>query len=341
MKKTIILILSLAISIISVAQYGYRFEIKQVFPKNASVYSNAFNFKREMDNDISAQTAKLNGNSNYQILVTTPSGKETRSIQNITWVQTVNGTKTYHKKQTSPKHYYDAATVWEGYSCNIDGSRKGKALKKEFIYRVAFADTLNDFKTAFVDEESADAEALRLFSENVTNDRLVEVVVYKFENNEVVEYDRKTNKEQYEALIAQNEEKKAQKAKEAKNEAIQQQVNQFHVDMEFVHANRDSLLIIGVHYCYEALNKVSKVPESTFLSQKLDSIYLSVLFDDVLPDNDKKAAKARKTVKTDLEALQKEENHTPRNLLKYTRNMESKLNKKNDSFFNRLFKKNK
>ena len=341
MKKTIILILSLAISIISVAQYGYRFEIKQVFPKNVSVYSNAFNFKREMDNDISAQTAKLNGNSNYQILVTTPSGKETRSIQNITWVQTVNGTKTYHKKQTSPKHYYDAATVWEGYSCNIDGSRKGKALKKEFIYRVAFADTPNDFKTAFVDEESANTEAMRLFSENATNERLVEVVVYKFDNNEAVEYDRMTNKEQSEALIAQNEEKKAQKAIEAKNEAIQQRVNQFYVDMEFVHANRDSLLIMGVHYCCEALNKVSKVPENTFLSQKLDSLYLSVLLYDVLPDDNKKAVKARKLVKTDLEALQKVENHTPRNLLKYTRNMESKLNKKNDSFFNRLFKKNK
>ena len=111
--------------------------------------------------------------------------------------------------------------------------------------------------------------------------------------------------------------------------------------MGFAHANRDSLLIIGVHYCCEALNKVSKVPENTFLSQKLDSLYLSVLLYDVLPDDNKKSVKARKTVKSDLEALQKVENHTPRNLLKYTRNMESKLNKKNDSFFDKLFKKNK
>ncbi len=126
MKKTIIFILSLLIITVSVAQNGYRIEIKQVFPKSSSVYSNAFNFKREMDNAISTQTAKLSDNGNYQILITTPSGKETRNIQNINWVQTINGVKTYHKKQTSPKRFYDASTVWEVYACNIDGTRKGK-----------------------------------------------------------------------------------------------------------------------------------------------------------------------------------------------------------------------
>lgn len=328
MKKAVIFILSLLITTVTVAQNGYRVEIKQVFPKSSSVYSNAFNFKREMDNAISTQTAKLGDNGNYQILITTPSGKETRNIQNINWVQTVNGVKSYHKKQTSPNRFYDAATVWEGYACNIDGTRKGKTEKKEFVYRVAFADNPSDYKTAFVDEGTANAEALRLFSENAKDDRLVEVVVYKFEKNEIVEHDRKTNQEQYAAYEEHNKDKKAEKKKQEQQNVIQQQLDKFVADMAFVHANRDSLKIIGVHYCCEALGKASKIPDSLFVSQKLGSLYVSTLLDDVLPDDDKTAKKARKKVQSEIEAISNESNQTRSKLYTYSKKIENILAKK-------------
>lgn len=206
MKKAVIIILSLFISTIAVAQNGYRVEIKQVFPKNASVYSNAFNFKREMDKAITAQTAKLNGNCNYQILITTPSGKETRNVQNITWVQTINGVKTMHKKQTSPKKSYDVATIWEGYSCNIDGSRKGKAEKKEFVYRVALADDPDDFKTSFVDYKTAEAEANSIV-ESATEEELVEVIIFGY-NTDTPSEVRLSNEEQHNAYLAKLESEK-------------------------------------------------------------------------------------------------------------------------------------
>lgn len=201
MKKTVIFILSLFISTVVVAQNGYRVEIKQVFPKNTSVYSNAFNFKREMDNAISTQTAKLNGNSNYQIFITTPSGKETRNIQNITWIQTINGSRSFHTKPTSPKTSYDVATVWEGYSCNIDGSRKGKAVKREFVYRVALADNPDDFKTPFVEYNTAETEA-NLIVEAAPREKFVQVIIFGYNSDEPSKI-TVSNEDEYNSYLAE------------------------------------------------------------------------------------------------------------------------------------------
>lgn len=202
MKKNVILILFLFITITSVAQNGYRVEINQVFPKKASVYANAFNFKREMDNAISAQTAKLSGNSNYQILITTPSGKETQNIQNINWIQTINGVRSYHKKKTMPDDYYDVATIWEGYFCNIDGSCKGQVEKKEFVYRVAIVDNKDDFKTAFVDYYTADNVAANIVKD-APHEELCEAVIYIYDTDGQKEFRKESNLEQYNAYVSQ------------------------------------------------------------------------------------------------------------------------------------------
>ena len=293
MKKAVILILSLFITIVTVGQNGYRIEIKQVFPKSSTLYSNVFNFKREMDNAISTQTAKLGSNGNYQILITTPSGKETRNIQNINWVQTVNGVKSYHKNRTSPDNSYDVATIWEGYACSINGSRKGKTIKKEFIYRVAFADSLDDYKSPFVDENTADDKAKRLL-ENETGERLVEVVIFKFVNDKREENGRRTNKEQHENFVVQK-------------------IEEFKTSMDTIQGKKDSLKFIGVEDCCDALKELfnnivsdSIFADSIFVSQKLDSLYIAVLFNDILPENEIKNSK----IKAKIDEMKTQQEHT-------------------------------
>lgn len=287
MKKTVVFILSLLITAVAVAQNGYRVEIKQVFPKSSTLYSNVFNFKREMDNAISAQTAKLDRNGNYQILITTPSGKETRNIQNINWGQIINGVKSYHRKQTSPNRSYDAATIWEGFACNIDGSRKGKTIKIEFIYRVALADSLDDYKSPFVDMTTANAEAKRLL-ENETGERLVEVVIFKFENDKRVESDRITNQEQH-------------------DEFVTQKIEEFKAALDTIQLKKDSLKFTGVEACREALNELSNIiSDSIFVSQKLDSIFLAVLFNDIVPEDEIKSPQ----VKAKVDEIKQQQEHT-------------------------------
>lgn len=201
MKKTLLFFFVWLTSAVCIAQNGYRVEIKQVFPKSTTVYSNAFNFKREMDNAIANQTAKLNGNNNYQILITTPSGNETRNVQNINWIQSVNGSKSYHSKKTLPKQSYDNPTVWECYACNIDGSRKSKAEKKEFIYRVALSDDPTNFKTAFVEFDTAEKEANSIV-EAASQEELVEAIIFRYDSDVPLETDRKSNVEQHDAYLA-------------------------------------------------------------------------------------------------------------------------------------------
>ena len=169
---------------------------------------------------------------------------------------------------------------------------------------------------------------MRLFGENAHDSCLVSVVVYRFEKNEPVEYDRKTNQEQYDAYVEHNKDKKAEREKEEQQNAMQQQLDKFVADMAFVHANRDSLKIIGVHFCCEALRKASKIPDSLFVSQKLGSLYVSTLLDDVLPEDDKTAKKARKKVQSEIEAISNESNQTRSKLYTYSKKIDNTLAKK-------------
>ena len=160
MKRIIISFISVVFSLIVSAQSGYRVEISQVFPKKASVYSNVFNIKSELDNAVSTQSAKLRGNNcNYKISIKTPSGSDARYIQNIVWIESVNGAKTYHKKQTSPSSSYKVATKWQGYACKVDGSPKGTVKKEDFIYRVSLIGSTNEYETAFISLTNAKTEA--------------------------------------------------------------------------------------------------------------------------------------------------------------------------------------
>ncbi len=345
MKKTIVLIFAILFSIVSLAQNGFRVEIKQVFPTKYIVFSNAFNTKWEMDNAISNQTAKLNRNSNYQILITTPSGKQTRNIQNIYWIQIVNGDKTNHTNKTYPHQAYDVPTIWEGYACSVDGSRiKGNTEKKEFVYRVSLSDKPNDFMTAFVDEETAEAKAQTLFKENASDDRLVEVLIIKYENGNAVEVGKKSNKEQYEVSLKLLAEKQAQEERAKRDTALFQHVKRFEKDMDSVRNHHNSMMENGMRFCCESLERVSKIPEdlpssqqldtlylsqkldSLFTAQRFDSLYHSVLVKDILSSlkNGQK-----KEIKTQLDYITNpkwiSEPRNPRKLLEYTQEIESIL----------------
>ena len=330
MRKFFVFACFLLISTCAIAQNGYRVEIKQVFPSSKLVYSNVFNFKRELDNAIENQTAKLNGSCNYQILVTTPSGKETRNIQNINLVQVVNGVKTYHRKKTTPEPYYSEPTIWKGYACNMDGTIKGGQDEFEYLYRVAMAEEQDVFLTDFVDLKTALLEASGLLDEKNTKEKLVEVVVFKFENKEVLEFERFSNKEEYDANLAKlnkDAELQAEKQANEKQLLIEEKMERFRNDMLFVHAHRDSLKIIGLDYCCNALDSAMAIPKDQFLSQMLDSLYLSTVFDDVFPEKDKKVKKIKKKIGPELDALKNAKGNSPSILLKQSKEVADALSK--------------
>ena len=310
---------------ISKAQGGYRVEITQVFPKKTSVYSNVFNIKRELDNAVSTQSAKLRGNNcNYKISIKTPSGSDTRYIQNIVWIESVNGAKTYHKKQTSPSSSYKVATNWQGYACTVDGSPKGTVKKEDFIYRVSLIGSTNEYETAFISLTNAKAEANKIFAKTNTNKSLVEVVIYKFVDKEKTKIDTLTNKKEY---LAYKEKLHTEDSLEVVNNnqlAIKTGVEKFLMEMKYIHNKQDSLINEGIKHCRIALEETASViPDSIFVSEKLDSIYKSILITDFLYKNKNKVIKGlinELQSRDDSDSLE-----TKSILLDYTKRIESIL----------------
>ena len=324
MKRIIISFISVVFSLIVSAQSGYRVEISQVFPKKASVYSNVFNIKSELDNAISSQSAKLRGNNcNYKILIKTPSGNETRFIQNIVWIESVNGAKTYHKKQTSPSSSYMVATNWQGYACAVDGSPKGTVKKEDFIYRVSLIGSTNEYETAFISLTNAKAEAKKIFGKTNSNKSLVEVVIYKFVGKEKTKIDTLTNKKEYLAYKDKLHIEDSLEVVNNNNLAIKNGVEEFLMGMTYIHSKKDSLKNEGIKHCRIALEGTAKIiPDSIFISEKLDSIYKSILITDILSNI------KNKVIKGLLNELQTRENgndslEAKAILLHYTKQIEN------------------
>ena len=295
MKKVLFIICITLFSVATFAQGDFRVEIKQVFPKSSLVYSNAFNFKREMDNAIASKTAELRAkNANYKIFIKTPSGNETRPIQNIVWIETINGKKSYHQKKTSPSlsSSYKVPTMWQGYACTVDGTQKGAVTKVDFIYRVSIVGGTNEFETGYVSLENARIKAKKAFAESKAIDRLIEVVIYK--DKEKMEEETLSNKKEY--LAFENEQKHTVDSLEAiRKEQLSMtngSVEKFKKDLKYIQDKKESLKKEGVRHCRIALEETARViPDSTFTSERLDSIYNTIFTNDVLSGTKNKAVK--------------------------------------------------
>lgn len=289
-----LLVSCLAFVCFSLYAQDFKVEIKQVFPKKATVYSNTFRFKREMESAVSSQSSKYRGNNNnYSILIETSSGKkETRPIQNIVWVESVNGAKTYHKKPTSPASSYKSATVWQGCACAIDGSPKGAVKKEDFIYRVSLIGSENEYETDFISLKSAKAEANKIFAKSNTNDSLVEVVIYKFVGKEKTKIDTLTNKKEYLVYKEKLHTEDSLKIVNNNQLAIKEGVEKFLMEMTYIHNKKDSLKNEGIKHCRITLEETARIiPDSIFISERLDSTYKSIFITDILSNNKNKVIK--------------------------------------------------
>lgn len=289
-----LLVSCLALVCFSLYAQDFKVEIKQVFPKKATVYSNTFRFKREMESAVSSQSSKYRGNNNnYSILIETSSGKkETRPIQNIVWVESVNGAKTYHKKPTSPASSYKSATVWQGCACAIDGSPKGAVKKEDFIYRVSLIGSEIEYETDFISLKSAKAEANKIFAKSNTNDSLVEVIIYKFVGKEKTKIDTLTNKKEYLVYKEKLHTEDSLKIVNNNQLAIKEGIEKFLMEMTYIHNKKDSLKNEGIKHCRITLEETARIiPDSIFISERLDSTYKSIFITDILSNNKNKVIK--------------------------------------------------
>lgn len=281
MKKIVITTLSAIFAVATAwSQYSYRLEIRQVFPQKATIVSKSFNFPRELDQAVASYSSRTRGQGNYTIATTTPKGTQTRSVQNITWVQTLNSSTTYHSKATSPAKSYASPTVWKGYACNLNGTPKGKTSTREFIYRVSIKDSTDHFKTQYVEKATAMAEAKRIYQEVCTPVTPVTVVVYSYQGKKITEETRITNADEYQSHLQELN------TAAAEQKHRQEMIDGFKNKMNLIGKSNDSIKDPGIAACHELLKTTGlAIGDSIFYAEGLDALFREVIVDRLVPKN--------------------------------------------------------
>lgn len=277
-------------------QQKFVLEIRQVFPQNKLEYGRAFDYPEDLNRTKSSQMQKLKGNANYRVDIKRPNKQDNHeSIQHIKWIELVNGVKSYYKNETRPAESYLKATVWEGYKCDLYGKPVGIKKRKEFLYRVSLAQSGNEYETDFIEKDSALAQADHIYNKVFTVEHPVEVLVCKFSGNIMTVIDSLTNEKDYHAYLKQVEDKQVAAQTENKLQVMKQNICRFKAEMDSICLKKDNLKLKGIYNCQKVLKTTgSLIPDSVFFAEKLDSVYRSVLIDNILPYADKKKKKELK-----------------------------------------------
>ena len=105
----------------------FSIKISQVFPPpgpDDDVYTDTYESGNELRNVERILRNQYTGkDANYEMELITPSGKETKPIQNIRWILVTNGKDENWKTRPVPKNFYTEPTSVEVYVCNNDGSK--------------------------------------------------------------------------------------------------------------------------------------------------------------------------------------------------------------------------
>lgn len=253
------------------AQNAYRLLIEQVFPNKKEVYYNAFDYRRELDDAITRQSSRLRGNEcNYIMKISTPAGMSTRYIQNINWIQTVNGTKSYHKSRTSPLKEYPVATVWTGSACNPSGHPTGEETVYEYLYRVMEGDD-TAYRTEFILKDDACRIGKSLYDSIYTEKALVQVHIQYMSNGSMVTCMSLSNQEEHERYLRRQEQEKQRRA-------LQDNIEKFIEGTDALEKNDSIDLKTFLENSLKLIEEsTSSINDSVFKKKSLDVLYLKML----------------------------------------------------------------
>ena len=182
LKKIIITIcLNIMLVVSAIAQYGnFSIKVRKVFPTKGVVYENTYNLLDELDKAKLAAIKKYKGTSeNYLIEMTTPNGVKTEAIQNIKWIMSEDGEKSYFKSEPNlpPKYPYETTVLV--YECNNDGSQKNKPKSRNYKYSYKLFINKKEqhgFDKNYYTKDDGDIQAAKALKQMANDDSLYEIV---------------------------------------------------------------------------------------------------------------------------------------------------------------------
>ena len=123
------------------AQSMFSIKITQVYPTGGVVYGNTYDLSSELEAAEKKLRSQYTGkDANYVMELTRPSGKETKTIQNINWILVKNGVKENYKGKPVILNdsSYPEATKIQFYACNNDGSKRGESVSIDYDHYYEF-----------------------------------------------------------------------------------------------------------------------------------------------------------------------------------------------------------
>ncbi|MCL2650261.1 MAG: hypothetical protein FWD60_04435 [Candidatus Azobacteroides sp.] len=196
------------------AQSMFSIKITQVYPSGRIVYSNAYNLSGELDKaEVSLRSQYTGKNANYIMELTRPSGRETKIIQNLTWIRVVNGKKENLTSRPKLEEYYSQPTKVEIYACDNNGSKKEDKgnIVINYDYSFKYIGTGTDKPSYYMSMDRCKIAAKDCFEKNKPKNDSVFFEVQIFRDKNVV--DSINNRTEYELF---------KKALAKKNESTQQ-----------------------------------------------------------------------------------------------------------------------
>jgi hypothetical protein len=267
----------------------FSIKITQVYPKGGGDdnYSDTYESGNELKNAERYLRNQYTGkDANYDMELITPSGKETKPIQNIRWILVTNGKEENWKTKPLIRNFYLEPTVMEIYVCNNDGSKieKSKVMaSSDYYYKFFIGNREQPIKqTEYRTLEKCESVAKTHFDKNKpkVDSVFTEIRIFKAKDSTVVtsinnreaheNFIRKKETPGAEVKVASNAKKaesckniaskyeqKVKKAKdknkkaEIKREAFVEIVNCTDVDSTYSSKNVDK----NLQLCKEAVEK--------------------------------------------------------------------------------------
>ncbi|MCL2040690.1 MAG: hypothetical protein FWG84_01450 [Bacteroidales bacterium] len=185
------------------AQSSFAIKITQVYPSGGVVYGNTYNLSSELDKAEASLRSQYTGKeANYEMELTRPSGRETKTIQNINWILMANTKTIPCKNKPTFNTLYPEATTVKIYACNNNGSKKGSEEVKEYYYYHQYFknDVLQPMSKEYRAKEECIAAAQKYFKDNrpKVDSVLFEVRVFDKDDISIAGIEGVSNKKEYE-----------------------------------------------------------------------------------------------------------------------------------------------
>jgi hypothetical protein len=258
---------------------SFSIRITQVYPAGGVVYGNSYNLSGELNRAEEELRRQYTGrDANYIMELTRPSGRETKTIQNIHWILIENGVRRNFRTEPTFEDSYPQAMTMEWYACHNNGTPRGQRTTKNFHYRYRVSkDDIVVFTSEYMTLEKSKSLAKEFFEENKIDSVFCEIIIIDKDEKSIVSSSFPlNNKVDYERYIRSVQEtmEKEQEVQKIVDDAKNAKISKADIQRKVINDIINYSIVVDSIYHRERINTNLIVldsyinPNNVFLNNK-------------------------------------------------------------------------